>query len=213
MAVTKKQHNKLMVHSFTGIQSSTVFTMCIISNKLYVSPNMFSLNYLFWQHKKFLLQSSWFEKHPQAFYLNPLNKYKIVTDQEVWHLRWLWTPGQCCPAAVRCTQPVCAACLAPAPSPGHCRICQQASGSARSSRSYQGLQQANTQQRAENDEWEKTRAGTANREGQQRKHYVNVCTRIIWTFRCVQVQKMCSGKGSVSHREHNKPMYSVTWCT
>lgn len=64
-------------------------------------------------------------------------------------------PGQCCPAAVHCTQPVCAACLAPAPSPGHCRICQQASGSARSSRSYQGLQQANTQQRGENDECEK----------------------------------------------------------
>lgn len=68
------------------------------------------------------------------------------------YLRWLWRPELCCPAAVCCTQPVCAACLAPAPSPGHCRICQQASGSARSSRSYQGLQQPKTQQRRENDE-------------------------------------------------------------
>lgn len=97
-----------------------------------------------WQNThNFISEPNWLEDSLGALHLcwYNLNEY----------LRWLWMPGQCCPAGVHCTQPVCAACLAPVPSPGHCRICQQASGSARSSRSYQGLQQAKREEETMNE--------------------------------------------------------------
>lgn len=105
-----------------------------------------------WWQNNFLSKPNWSEDSLVAFHLGwyNLNEY----------LHWLWMPGQCCPAGVHCTQPVCAACLAPVPSPGHCRICQQASGSARSSRSYQGLQQAKREKRKQQMRQVEQRKGT-----------------------------------------------------
>lgn len=97
-----------------------------------------------WQNThNFISKPNWSEDSLGAFHLGWYNSNE--------YLRWLWMPGQCCPAGVHCTQPVCAACLAPVPSPGHCRICQQASGSARSSRSYQGLQRAKREEETTNE--------------------------------------------------------------
>lgn len=108
-------------------------------------------------------------------------KWDTVTEQEVQYLRWLWMPAQCCPAAVRCTQPVCAACLAPVPSPGHCRICQQASGSARSSRSYQGLQKTNRAKKGGSHQWEKQEVKQRTEWDRIRKrgHHDNIACNVL----------------------------------
>lgn len=135
-----------------------------------------------------------------------------MTEQKEQYLRWLWMPAQCCPAAVRCTQPVCAACLAPVPSPGHCRICQQASGSARSSRSYQGLQQTNRAKRGGSHQWEKqeVKQRTEWDRIRKREHHDNIACNVFILYNCLGVLRKENALKPF-RKEHIDSMYSVKW--